>query len=893
MIQSIRRNAEVRMGDFCGYRSMLSIKRAVLRLSSLVVLLFAGCILIAAVSYAQIPVTLNPNNPLTFVGNTSNDPTQTFTGTITVGGSFNFNYSAQIDPSKYDPSGFRWLAVTQSGRVLTVTATEGKLPQGEYLGTVTITAGTSRLVIPVHFVVFPNVSIALFPPGSMDFPANGSFASQTIAVSAIRLSTDSSTNPIQITYGIDPLSPDPGAILLTPINSSVPVSQFIGGTQTPVASASLDPNFLNSATPGLHSAVIDFINSATRDTVYMVVSITIAAVTVSGTVRGPNSQPLPVVQVQFSNGPTVTTDNSGNYTATLASGYSGTVTAALSGYAFTPPSYSLVNVTTNLTGKDFSGTISTYTISGNVSTAQGRPLPNVQVVFTGAPSAFTDATGYYQAVLPAGYTGTATPTLGSFTFNPPSQTYTNLSANLMNQNYTGAAATSSATYTYYFPHLAFGGGWQTTLTFVSYSRVAAVCETAFYSDSGAPLPVPFADTTGSGRTDNLSVAGNVHAQTQAAANTPLITGWASAQCSQPMQASLLYRLYSGGVAQSEAGVNAMTTPATEFVSFAQTQTGLAYANPSTSTASTLTITALDTTGAKLGSTQVILGAGQHGSANTGPLLGLANFAGSVQLTADSPIVAVFLNAEVFPVFSSLPPADLPNGTPLAGTGAAGALTTATNYYFPHLAFGGGWQTTLTYVNYSPGAVSCQTTFYADSGMTLPVPFVDGTVSIRTDNLPAGADVHIQTQTSASAALLTGWAKATCTGAVKASLLYRLYNSGVPRGEAGVNASSAPTTNFDSFAQTATGVAYANPSSSAANITISVVDQHGMMLGSTNLNLLPASHDAANIGPLLGLQSFTGSVQIVSNVPIVALFLNAEAFPVFSSLPPADLPPGTL
>jgi hypothetical protein len=56
---------------------------------------------------------------------------------------------------------------------------------------------------------------------------------------------------------------------------------------------------------------------------------------------------------------------------------------------------------------------------------------------------------------------------------------------------------------------------------------------------------------------------------------------------------------------------------------------------------------------------------------------------------------------------------------------------------------------------------------------------------------------------------------------------------------------------------------------------------------------PKAHGAANIGPLLNLSSFTGSVQITSTVPIVSLSLNAEAFPVFSPLPPGDLPDGTM
>ena len=54
-----------------------------------------------------------------------------------------------------------------------------------------------------------------------------------------------------------------------------------------------------------------------------------------------------------------------------------------------------------------------------------------------------------------------------------------------------------------------------------------------------------------------------------------------------------------------------------------------------------------------------------------------------------------------------------------------------------------------------------------------------------------------------------------------------------------------------------------------------------------------AHGSANVGPLLGLASFTGFVKITSTIPIISLSLNAEAFPVFSSLPPGDLPSSTV
>ena len=237
------------------------------------------------------------------------------------------------------------------------------------------------------------------------------------------------------------------------------------------------------------------------------------------------------------------------------------------------------------------------------------------------------------------------------------------------------------------------------------------------------------------------------------------------------------------------------------------------------------------------------------------------------------------------------------GTFSAGGPVLSIQTANTTYYFPQLAFGGGWQTTLTYVNYSPVSANCTTTFYGDTGGALQVPFGAALASTRTDTLAAGASLHQQTTAATTAANQEGWAIATCSYPVQASLLYRFYNSaGVAQGEAGVNASLEPATEFVTFAQASatasTGIAYGNPSATAAEVTITAIGSAGAALGSTVVNLAPNAHASANIGPLLNIASFTGSVQILSTAPIVSLSLNAEAFPVFSALPPGDLPAGT-
>ena len=445
---------------------------------------------------------------------------------------------------------------------------------------------------------------------------------------------------------------------------------------------------------------------------------------------------------------------------------------------------------------------------------------------------------------------------------------------------------------YYFPHLAVGASWQTTITYINYSREEVTCQTDFISDHGSPLMVSFAELgMVDSRTDVLPPGGSVHQETDVDLSAPLAPGWARANCSGPVKASLLFRRRnSEGVPAAEAGVNATAVPATRFVTFAeqgegQFGTGVAYANPSPNISVPVTFTARDTAGEVLASVVRTLSPGGHDAQNMEPLFGLTSFTGSVEVTSTEPIVSLSINAEAAPVFSSLPPGELD-----------ASVQGSTTYYFPHLAVGASWQTTITYINYSPREVSCQTDFLSDYGSPLMVSFAGrGTVISRNDVLPPGGSVHQETNVELSGPLVPGWARVTCSGPVQASLLYRRRNSeGIPTGEAGVNATAVPATRFVTFAEQGegrfgTGVAYANPSPNiSVPVTFTVRDTAGEVLASVVRTLLPGGHDAHGMMSLFGLTSFTGSVEVTSTEPIVSLSINAEAAPVFSSLPPGEL-----
>ena len=407
--------------------------------------------------------------------------------------------------------------------------------------------------------------------------------------------------------------------------------------------------------------------------------------------------------------------------------------------------------------------------------------------------------------------------------------------------------------------------------------------------------VSFADKgTVPSRTDVLLPGGSVHQETNVELNAPFAPGWARATCSGPVKASLLFRLHnSEGVPIAEGGVNAAAVPATRFVTFAEQGegkqgTGVAYANPS-ATEAVVTFTAKDALGQTLASVDKTLLSNEHAAQNMAPLFALSSFTGSLEVTSTVPIVSLSINAEAAPVFSSLPPGELD-----------AAAQGSTTYYFPHLAVGQKWQTTITYINYSSQEVRCQTDFISDHGSPLMVSFAAlGTVVSRTDVLLPGGSVHQETNVELNAPFAPGWARATCSGPVKASLLFRLHNSeGVPIAEGGVNAAAVPATRFVTFAEQGegkqgTGVAYANPSATEAVVTFTAKDALGQTLASVDKTLLSNEHAAQNMAPLFALSSFTGSLEVTSTVPIVSLSINAEAAPVFSSLPPGETPAGEI
>lgn len=85
-----------------------------------------------------------------------------------------------------------------------------------------------------------------------------------------------------------------------------------------------------------------------------------------------------------------------------------------------------------------------YTISGSILESDNTPIEGVDVTFSNSGGATTtNSSGYYTITVDEGYSGTATSTKAGWVFAPASKSYTNISSDILNEDYVGEVSTSS------------------------------------------------------------------------------------------------------------------------------------------------------------------------------------------------------------------------------------------------------------------------------------------------------------------------------------------------------------------------------------------------------------------------------------------------------------------
>jgi hypothetical protein len=134
---------------------------------------------------------------------------------------------------------------------------------------------------------------------------------------------------------------------------------------------------------------------------------------------------------------TVTADASGNYTFTGLANGSYTITPTKAGFSFTPVSRSVTVNSANSTGVNFTGTQTSWTISGTISPVAAGSGATVTLSGTSTGTVTANASGVYSFTGRTNGSYTVTPTKAGYSFTPVSRSVTINSANSTGVNFTG------------------------------------------------------------------------------------------------------------------------------------------------------------------------------------------------------------------------------------------------------------------------------------------------------------------------------------------------------------------------------------------------------------------------------------------------------------------------
>lgn len=131
------------------------------------------------------------------------------------------------------------------------------------------------------------------------------------------------------------------------------------------------------------------------------------------------------------------TDTNGYYETTVSYDWSGTVTPQKASLEFIPGSRRYDKVMSDLVSQDYTQTPETVTISGYIFDETGT-VGIEGVVLQGFPgNPVSDATGHYSVTVAYDWSGNVALQKMGFAFTPPGRTYTGITRNLINHNYTG------------------------------------------------------------------------------------------------------------------------------------------------------------------------------------------------------------------------------------------------------------------------------------------------------------------------------------------------------------------------------------------------------------------------------------------------------------------------
>jgi hypothetical protein len=222
-----------------------------------------------------------------------------------------------------------------------------------------------------------------------------------------------------------------------------------------------------------------------------------------------------------------------------------------------------------------------------------------------------------------------------------------------------------------------------------------------------------------------------------------------------------------------------------------------------------------------------------------------------------------------------------------------------SFFFPQVADGGGWKTTIFVTN--PAAANTNLanvtiTFTKSDGTTFNVAFVDSNgIPAGTGSLGfqvAGGQTRKFVSTGVGGAVTVGFGAVSSTQTITGTAVFSQFAGDHLLSEAAVP-SSQPLARQAIFVDTQngyfTGLAYASPVG-AANLSLQLMNTDGVQVLTTTRFLKASSQNAAFVHELFpGLPPLVGSLQIISDVPVPAMALRfSPDFSAFTTLPTISL-----
>jgi hypothetical protein len=430
-------------------------------------------------------------------------------------------------------------------------------------------------------------------------------------------------------------------------------------------------------------------------------------------------------------------------------------------------------------------------------------------------------------------------------------------------------------------HIAYGGGWQTSIVLVNLDTVPAQYTVNFWNDAGTLTTVPLG--AGSASTGTIQPGFSQTIETAAASTDPLREGWAEVVSGQQIGGTAIF---TETKSHQEAAVPLLNTGSIKLLipfdvggPFAL---GIGLANPSPDTDAQISLTMRTEQGNTIPLTitdgnnnfsatavsSLALPRHSHRAILAKPLSATGEVRGVIELNSSVPIYALGIRF---------------NGLAFTSIDSVTSSPAATKT-ISHLAFGGGWQTTIIPVNTDAFMAPYTVNFWNEDGTSAVVPLASG--AIPTGTIQPGFSQTIETAALPNDLLREGWAELTSTRQIGGTAIFRQTQTNQ---EAAVPLLSSGSTRllipFDVGGAMALGIGLANPSPGVdAQITLTMRTEQGttvpMTITDVNNNFSPTavssfslakhSHRAILAKPLNSAGEVRGVIELNANVPINAL-----------------------